>query len=207
LGWLLPFIMLAGGDTLTRLETEARVARQELEAAQSGAFYLIVDATEKKVTLKIRGVDLRSFAVQSIEMGAVLRGGRGSIGWAESLHDFARTQSLARKELQPEKTAETGNSNLLDEEREPTPPVFRIACGPALSIRFIPEGRRGLWAGISDRVVGPDEPRGAIRLRIRLAPSDYEELYRSMPERGKLIVVIPGATSRKPTRVSTSSSK
>jgi hypothetical protein len=189
---VVPVVMTAGADALARLEMEARFTRQELETAQSGSFYLVVDEIEKKVFLKIRGVELRAFVALSMELGEPAFTAEHRTGWADVVCDFERPPQ-ARQEAKP------GVNPLLDirdttgEDEEAAPPALSLGCPANVEVYFVPDGARRLAAWLWDRLTGRGENPGPTRLRIRLQADEYRDLYRTIPGRGKIVFRVSGA--------------
>jgi len=191
LSLLFPLVTAAGADTLARLEMEARFARQELEAAQSGSFYIVVNEVENKVLLKIRGIELRAFTLQSLELGEPVFGEPRQTAWADAVCDFEKP-TVERRQMKP------GIDSVLEKlettVEESTPPAFSLSCPATAEAYFVPDDRRGLRAWLSDRFAVGRAAQIPIRLRIRMAADDYRDLYRTIPDRGKLLFRVSDAT-------------
>lgn len=178
-------------DLLGKLAAEDRVLRYELDAAQSSAFYLLLDLPRGKLDLRLKGVELRAYDLTAAEAGRLL-GASVRPGWADRLYDCERPPAPVRGEIQPQNGQDPAEVNPLGAEQQAdrVPESFTVACNPRLSIRFAPESRRGLRSFLADHLRAPAEPLQQVRLRVRMAEADYDDLYHSLPERAKLIVIL-----------------
>lgn len=179
------------------LAREARVARQELELARAGTFYYVLDIPGRALRFKLRGVELKSFPLKSVELGAT-RGGPSHPGWPDRIHALAPPPLPERPEILPapseedSSAASTVRSSKEEKEKKLPPVSFTMDAGPSLSLRIVSDHSAGsLLAFLAERLAALREPRGKLRLRLRLADDDARALYQSWPASGKLILIPP----------------
>jgi len=175
-------LTLQEGDP-NQLAQQVRFASQELELAKAEVFYYVLDAGGRTLTLKLRGVELRTFPLLSVDLGEPL-GGPGDPDWLARVYEFQKDSSTERQEMKPGQAP--GEPALPAEPDTATPPSFTLRCEPGLTIRIRAESERTLSASISDRWA-LDEPMGGVRLRLRLADEDVRSLYRSLPDKAKIL--------------------
>ncbi len=187
---VLPLLMLTDASVSTRLSREAEIARLELEAAETGSPYFVLDIAGGKLGLRLKGVELRSYDLQSVELGKLPFSGSATPASEVSWCDFELSPVHPRKEIQPDLPTIPSPSQA-GEAEENLPSSFFIRCGLHLAIRFLSESWHNGWSSLTDRLRKPGEPQDAMRLRVRVPDSDIKELYQAMPDRGKLLLVMP----------------
>jgi hypothetical protein len=162
---------------------EARFASQELEVAKTGGFYYVLDIQGKTLSLKLRGVELRSYPFQSVELGVPL-GGPADPDWLERVCLFQREATDEPQQIQP--GASSTENPLLAVDAPATPSSFTISCDSGLSIRIRSESEHGFWSALADRWA-LEEPTRSVRLRLHLADEDSRSLYRSLPDKASIL--------------------
>jgi hypothetical protein len=197
---LLAFGVLAGTavfseDDRGRLGADARRARQEWELARSNTHYFVLDTPARALRLKLRGLELRSYRLEAIEVGTPLGGARDP-DWMDRVCDLEPRPLPPRAEIEPPLPGSAPPAEPAPEVAgastdEPVPLAFTMTCGPALSLRIVSASvARGWITGIVQRW-GGGLARGAVRLRLTLSDEEASSLYRSWPERSRLIVIPP----------------
>jgi len=162
---------------------EARFASQELEVAKTGGFYYVLDIQGKTLTLKLRGVELRSYPLQSVELGVPM-GGPDDPDWLQRVCLFQRDVTDEPQQIQP--GAASAENPLLAVDSPATPSSFTMSCDSGLSIRIRAESEHGIWSSLADRW-SLDEPTRSVRLRLRLPDEDARSLYRSLPDKASIL--------------------
>jgi len=175
-------LTLQEGDP-NQLAQQVRFASQELELAKAEVLYYVLDVRGRTLTLKLRGVELRRFPLLSVELGAPL-GGPEDPDWLARVYEFQRDSSTQRQEMKPGQAP--GEHVLPADADTATPSSLTLRCQPGLTIRVRAESERTFSASISDRWA-LDEPMGGVRLRLRLADEDVRSLYRSLPDKAKIL--------------------
>ena len=165
------------------LTDEARLASQELEVAKSKGFYYVMDIPGRALTLKLRGVTLRSYPLQTVELGEPL-GGPADPDWAQGVCRFRKETESPPRQIEP------GGSSLenpLLSDDGPAPPTsFMMSCDSGLSIRIRTASHGGFWSSLADRWV-LDNPTRSVRLRVLMADEDAQRLYRSLPDEAVIL--------------------
>jgi len=178
-------LTLQEGDP-NQLAQQVRFASQELELAKAEVFYYVLDAGGRTLTLKLRGVELRRFPLLSVDLGEPL-GGPGDPDWLARVYEFQKDSSTQRQEMTPgQAPGEPALPADPDTADTATPSSFTLRCEPGLTIRIRAESERTFSASISDRWA-LDEPMGGVRLRLRLADENVRSLYRSLPDKAKIL--------------------
>ena len=183
-----------------RLERENRILGQKIELAKGDAFYLVLDPRAKRLSLMLKGAELRSFPVLAIEIGEpriafVPRGFAGDATgriWTAGSLDPPRDRDRLEMQVAKE-TSETPAEPVIPptaEEAYPVPERYRIRFAAGLALEIAPAGgggsARSWWeeGSAALRV----HPADAVRLRVTLAPEDAAGLYRSLPPDTSLLV-------------------
>ena len=178
-------LTLQEGDP-NQLAQQVRFASQELELAKAEGFYYVLDVRGRTLTLKLRGVELRRLPLLSVELGAPL-GGPEDPDWLARVYEFQRDSSTQRQEMKPgQAPGEDASPADADTADTASPSSFTLRCEPGLTIRIRAESERTFSASISDRWA-LDEPMGGVRLRLRLTDEDVRSLYRSLPDKAKIL--------------------
>lgn len=141
--WCYPVI--AGDDSASKsirtLKDENRLLAIELELAQKGVPYIILDVPNERMFLKNRGVLLREFKIGSTE----LWGRKGLSIEALSLIKKKSYTSPKRKEITPHKQDEGPDTAAKEEFLElkdmPYQYTLLFEKGLSISVRGKPEGR------------------------------------------------------------------
>jgi hypothetical protein len=165
------------------LSDEARFASQELEVAKAGGFYYVLDIQGKILTLKLRGVELRSYPLQSVELGVPM-GGPADPDWLQRVYLFHREVTDQPQQIEP--GGPSPENPLLAVDSPATPSSFTMSCDSGLSIRIRADSEHGFWSSMADRWA-LDEPTRSVRLRLRLTDADAHGLYRSLPDKANIL--------------------
>jgi hypothetical protein len=184
----LPAVLIAATLSAQQPESdpvteEARFASQELEVAKAGGFYYVLDIQGRTLTLKLRGVELRSYPLQSVELGAPM-GGPDDPDWLQRVCRFQRDVTEEPPQIQP--GASSAENPLLGVDTPATPSSFTMSCDSRLSIRIRAESEHGFWSSFADRWA-LDEPTRSVRLRLHLADEEARSLYRSLPAEASIL--------------------
>jgi hypothetical protein len=216
----------AGSATaeLTRLQRSTALLERQLELASGKEFYLVLDPTERDLTLMLRGAALRRFTVLGLQIGfpRIAWGGRRAapawqgVIWSNGELDPPRP--IDRIVITPEEGGKDGSEPATPpipptaEELYRVPARFHVRFSSGLSVEIRPHdadadaGRlarlRTWWSAKWGDVMAAlgSQDRDAVRLRVILSPADAGSLYRSLPP-GVRLLVLSGepAPARTPT--------
>jgi hypothetical protein len=182
-------------DVFTARERE-RVARLELEAARSKEFYFVVDTAARRLSLKLSGVPLATYALESIEVGMPLL----SSGEPPALEDLYRCAAPAREpvEIVPgPPPAPTADSPKDEEPKAAVPRRVALTCEPALAVHLVSAGN---VLGLRERLRLFGDRRNEPRLRLVVAEADSDRLFSSIPAKPLVLVSrAPRATTEEST--------
>lgn len=181
-----------------------------LAKAGTDSFFLVLDPAGGRLQLVLGGVIMRTFPVSDIKVATPRRwGGAAPLprDWHERVWTGARVDPPhpgARTEIVgPEIGTATGEVLVppTPEEAIPVPSLYRVRFAEGLALEVtggqaeqkgelppneLPSGLREKWRLL--REGAPD----LVRVRIRLEPEHYAEMYRSLPP-GTDFVVLHGA--------------
>lgn len=160
--------------SLSLARERERAARLELEAARSKKFYLVADVGASTLSLKLSGVDLTTYELRSVDVGAPLAKG-GSKAELDELYSCQSSVVEAPSVIQP------GLSPPADPVGEPLekpgPERVTLSCEPSLSIHLASDSASSL----RDRFRLPGDVAIDRRVRIVLKESDAERLFAALP--------------------------
>jgi hypothetical protein len=181
------------------------------ELARGSDFYLVLDAENGTLRLMLRGAELRTFAVEGVQVGlprvAFARreaagSWRGRI-WTGGILDPEREIERVHLAAPPPDAEEEPEVAIppTPEEAYPAPFQYTLAFpgGPALEIRPLDAADdAGLfsrfaawwvsyWGNLWSALFTSADER--VRLRLQLSPDEAGALYRSLPPNVSLIVV------------------
>jgi hypothetical protein len=173
----------AGGDVAAARERE-RVARLSLEAAKSKEFYFLADVASLTLSLRLGGVTLAVYKLETIDLGLPL----AKAGEAPALEDLYNCVGPPREPVEiipgpPPAPAAPGTPGTPGTEEEKKPPVPRSAilnCEPTLAVHLVSASKvLGLRERL--RIFGDreDEPR----VRLVVAEEDADRLFSSLPSK------------------------
>ena len=153
-----------------------RVARLELEAAKAKEFYLLADATSLTLSLKLSGVALASYELDSIELGLPV----ASAGDAPALDQLYRCVAPPREPVEivpgpPPTPAAPGKD---DEKRPPAPRSAVLTCEPPLAVHLVSASR---VLGLRERLRLFGDRKDEPRVRLVVAEADSERFFSSLP--------------------------
>ena len=167
-----------------------RVARLELEAARSKEFYFVADTASFTLSLKLGGVPLATYKLESIELGRPLASGDEAL----SLDDLYRCLAPPRApvEIVPGPPPAPATPGKDEEKKPPVPRSAVLSCEPSLAVHLVSAskvlGLRERLRLFSDR---KDEPR----VRLVVAEADAEKLFSSLPAKPLVVFSrVPQAT-------------
>jgi len=153
-----------------------RVARLELEAAKSKEFYFLAEAASLTLSLKLGGVALASYKLESIELGLPL----ASSGEAPALDQLYRCVAPPRDPVEivpgpPPAPAAPGK----DEEKKPTVPRGAVlTCEPPLAVHLVSASK---VLGLRERLRLFGDRKDEPRVRLVVAEEDSERFFSSLP--------------------------
>ncbi|MGH9320624.1 MAG: hypothetical protein ACRD21_23360 [Vicinamibacteria bacterium] len=182
------------GDISAAREAE-RVARLELEAARAKGFYFVVDAATSTLALKLGGVPLASYRIESMELGLPLTAHRESeddtAAGVEPVELYTCTAPpRASLEIQigppPAPTDPAGE----DEEKPDVPRRVVLTCDPPLAVHLVSASS---VLGLRERLRLPGDREGELRIRLVIAETDAEKLFSSVPQNPRFVFSrVPG---------------
>jgi len=174
------------GQSPEPLTGDARFASQELSVAKTKEFYYVMDIPGRALTLKLRGVTLRSYPLQTVELGAPL-GGPTDPDWAQRICDFRKESVPPPRQIEP--GGASLENPLLSDDAVAIPTSFTMSCNSGLSIRIRTASDGGFWSSLADRWA-LDNPTRSVRLRVRMTDEEARRLYRSLPDEAKILFKI-----------------
>jgi len=183
-------LALALANPRTAPPAAAKAATRELALARSGGAYFVLDVRERVLRLKLRGVELRSYPVVSMEVGTTFWGPSHD-EWMDQVYEVEPRPMVDRMEIEPPADGAVNPSAtpvLPESKPDETPSAFTVRCDPDLSIRIVSEGR-GTWRSLSDRFLDWRVGFRSVRLRLIMSAEDARAWHRSWPELAKLIVL------------------
>ena len=198
---------------VARLEAATAALEREIELASGTAFYLVLDPAVSELALKLRGAELRRYAILSLQLGRrrVAFARRGETGgwrgviWTQGRLDPPREADRIEIAPPPAGAGEAASPPVPPTPEEAVPVPFRYHIrfegGPAIEIwPREADTSTGRWARFlawwvyrwHDTVDALRPPAGElVRLRLVLAPEDADALYRSLPPDPSLLVLPP----------------
>lgn len=170
------------------------VAEHELELAKSNVPYFVLDIPQRALRLKLRGVELRTYKLLTMELGRTLWG-TSDRDWMDKVYDVEPRPMAERLEIKPPPdgaSAAPGTPALPESQPEEVPSAYTIHCGPALSLRVVSDGPGRLWLGaLADRFVDLTLGWRSVQLRLKMSVEDAHAWHRSWPTAAKLLIVRP----------------
>ncbi len=153
-----------------------RVARLELEAAKSKEFYLLADAASLTLSLKLGGVALAAYKLESIELGLPL----ASAGEALSLDQLYRCLAPSREpvEIVPGPPPAPATPGQDEEKKPPVPRSAVLTCEPPLAVHLVSASK---VLGLRERLRIFGDRKDEPRVRLIVAEADAENLFTSLP--------------------------
>lgn len=162
-------------DVASALELE-RVARLELEAARSKEFYFVADAASLSLSIKLGGVPLATYKLESIELGLPL----ASSGEALPLDELYRCLAPPRApvEIVPGPPPAPATPGKDEEKKPPVPRSAVLTCEPPLAVHLVSASR---VLGLRERLRLFSDRKDEPRVRLVVAEADAERLFSSLP--------------------------
>ena len=164
-------------DVASARELE-RVARLELEAARSKEFYFVADAASLTLSLKLGGVPLGTYKLESMELGRPL----ASADEALSLDGLYRCIAPPRApvEIVPGPPPAPATPGKDEEQQQPVPRSAVLSCEPPLAVHLVSASK---VLGLRERLRLFGERKNEPRVRLTIAEADAEKLFSSLPAR------------------------
>jgi hypothetical protein len=167
----------AAPDAVSVRERE-RIARLELEAARAKGFYFLVDAATLTLALKLGGVPLATYRLESIDLGRPL----ASVGEAVSLDPIYSCVSPPREpvEIVPGPPPAPSTPGKDEEDEPPAPRSAVLTCEPPLAVHLVSASR---VLGLRERLRLFGDRKDEPRVRLVVAEEDADRLFSSLPEK------------------------
>jgi len=168
-------------DVATAREAE-RVARLELEAARSKGFYLLADAASLTLALKLGGVPLTTYKLESIELGLPLASADETV----SLDELYSCASPPREpvEIVPGPPPAPSTPGKDEEKKPPVPRSVVLTCEPPLAVHLVSASK---VFGLRERLRLFGDRKDERRVRLVVAEADAERLFPSFPSKPLLL--------------------
>ena len=160
-----------------------RVARLELEAAKSKEFYFVVEVASLTLSLKLGGVALSAYKLESIDLGLPL----ASAGEAPVLDPLYRCVAPPREPVEivpgpPPAPAAPGK----DEEKKPPVPRSAVfSCEPSLAVHLVSASK---VLGLRERLRLFGDRKDEPRVRLVVVEADSERLFSSLPAKPLFLI-------------------
>jgi hypothetical protein len=153
-----------------------RVARLELEAAKSKEFYFLAEAASLTLSLKLGGVALASYKLESIDLGLPV----ASAGGAVALDPLYRCVAPPREPVEivpgpPPAPAAPGKE---EDEKPPVPRSAVLTCEPPLAVHLVSASK---VLGLRERLRLFGDRKDEPRVRLVVAEADAERFFASLP--------------------------
>jgi hypothetical protein len=160
-------------------QEEERVARLELEAAKSKKFYYLVDVGASSLSLRLTGVVLGVYPLESVDLGVPIRAMRPAGELDEELAPLFSCKSTVIEEpreiipgappdpVDPEAEAEAGSMSRAV-----------LVCDPPLTVHIA----RSYALGFRERVRLPGDDPVDRRVRVIVPRDEAERLFASLPQ-------------------------
>jgi hypothetical protein len=171
------FLLAALLQDISSARERERVARLELEAAKSKEFYFVAVAATNTLSLKLAGVPLAEYKLESIEIGRTLASAGESLALDEL---YACTAPLREPvEIVPGPPPAPAAPGTEEEEKPSVPRSSILTCEPPLAVHLVSAGK---VLGLRERLRLPGDRKGEPRVRLVVAEGDAERLFSSLPE-------------------------
>ncbi len=203
-------------EEVASLKYENDILDEKVQLAKTGKFYLVADLPEKKIHLMIRGVSLKAFPMEHIEIGKRTLAFFSLPVEVSFQHIFedgivSPSRVVERYQIEPPSPEENEGSNEMNEEEPPPPPVpeskqievphiFHIVFKEGFTFELLSTGvdeespgffkrmLARLRTKLSDIISIFQRGRG-IKLRAAMKPDDFRHFYRAVPDQVKMIVI------------------
>lgn len=155
-----------------------RVARLELEAARSKGFYFVADTATLTLALKLGGVPLATYRLESIEIGLPLASG----GEALALDQIYSCVGPLREpvEIVPGPPPAPSGPGEDEEKKPPVPRSAVLTCEPPLAVHLVSASK---VLGLRERLRLFGDRKDEPRVRLVVAEEDADRLFSSLPEK------------------------
>jgi hypothetical protein len=186
----------AAPDASSAREQE-RVARLELEAARSKGFYFLADAATLTLALKLGGVPLATYQLESIELGRPLASADEELS-LDSIYSCA-APPREPVEIVPGPPPAAPAPGTEEEEKPEVPQSAVLTCEPPLAVHLVSAGK---VLGLRERVRWFGDRKDEPRVRLVVAEADADRLFSSLPEKPLVLFSrVPRATPESTTQV------
>jgi hypothetical protein len=186
-------------DDLFSARERERVARLELEAARSKEFYFVVDTAARSLSLKLSGVPLATYALESIDVGMPFL----ASGEPPALEELYHCVAPAREPVEivpappPAPAAPASEPAKEEEPKAAVPRRVALTCEPALAVHLVSAGN---LLGLRERLRLFGDRGNETRLRLVVAEADCERLFSSIPAKPLVLVSrVPRESTEEPT--------
>jgi hypothetical protein len=153
-----------------------RVARLELEAAKSNEFYFVAHTASLTLSLKLSGIPLAAYKLESIELGRPLASADEEL----SLDELYRCVAPPRAPVEivpgpPPAPAPPGSD---EEKKPPVPRSAVLRCEPPLAVHLVSASK---VLGLRERLRLFSDRKEEGRVRLVVAEADADKLFSSLP--------------------------
>jgi len=164
-------------DVASARERE-RVARLDLEAAKSKEFYFLADTASLTLSLKLGGVPLATYKLESIDLGLPL----ASAGEALSLDELYRCVAPPREpvEIVPGPPPAPATPGQDEEKKPPVPRGAVLTCEPPLAVHVVSASK---VLGLRERLRLFGDRKDEPRVRLVVAEADADRFFSSLPKK------------------------
>jgi hypothetical protein len=171
----------AATDVATARERE-RVARLSLEAAKSKEFYFVADVASHTLSLRLGGVALATYKLESIELGLPLASSSAPV----ALEDLYNCVAPPREPVEilpgpPPAPAAPGSE---EEKKPPVPRSAILSCEPALALHLVSASK---VLGLRERLRLFGDRKNEPRVRLVVSEEDADRLFSSLPAKPLVI--------------------
>lgn len=174
--------LLAGQEEATPDVSSARelerTARLELEAARSKGFYFLADSATLTLALKLGGVPLATYRLESIELGRALARADEALSLDPIYSCVAPPRELV--EIVPGPPPAPATAGQEEEKKPPVPRSAVLTCEPPLSVHLVSASK---ILGLRERLRLFGDRKDEPRVRLVVAEEDAERLFTSLPEK------------------------
>ncbi len=169
------------GDVASARERE-RVARLSLEAARSKEFYFLVDVASLTLSLRLGGVALATYNLDSADLGLPI----ASSSEAVPLEDLYSCVGPPREpvEIVPGPPPAPAAPGTYEEKKPPVPRSAILSCEPPLAVHLVSASK---ILGLRERLRLFGDRKDEPRVRLVIAEEDSERFFTSLPSKPRVL--------------------
>ena len=204
-------------EEIAKLKFENSILDEKVQLAKSGKFYLIADLPARKIHLMIRGVPVKTFAIEHVEVGRRAffflplssNASFNSILPEGAIHP---PRVVERYQIVPPPPEEVARRERMSEEEIPpplptpetkqidVPPIFKLIFEGGFAVEIVSTGIDKESPGFFERLkarfrtklsdIASIFQRGRdVKLRVSMRADDFRNFYRAVPDQIDMILI------------------